>query len=135
MTRTLTLLDVIGMHAEVMERTGDRAAPIHDEGRLGSAVMRPTMDARYEGASLVRQAAVLAVGISRAQAFLDGNKRTAYAAMDVFLRLNGRMYSGDPLELARGLEAVAEMGRISRPMSTSGWLTVPTFAPGQAVNP
>jgi prophage maintenance system killer protein len=55
----------------------------------------------------VSLAARLAVGISKVQAFLDGNKRTAYAATDVFLRLNGRRYAGDPLEMAQRLEDVA----------------------------
>ena len=50
---------------------------------------------------------MLALGISQAQGFLDGNKRTAFITADVFLRANGRLFSGDPLELARQLEAAA----------------------------
>ncbi len=50
---------------------------------------------------LVRQCTLLAIGISQAQAWLDGNKRTAYACATVFLILNGHEYTGDPLELAR----------------------------------
>jgi death-on-curing protein len=65
------------------------------------------MAAYYEGADIVRQATVLAIGISRAQAFVDGNKRTAYAALDTFLRLNQLAFSGRPLDLAQQLEAVA----------------------------
>src|SRR5690606_20759012 len=42
-----------------------------------------------------------------AQAFRDGNKRTAFAASDVFLRLNGLVFRGDPVTLAGKLEAVA----------------------------
>jgi death-on-curing protein len=68
------------------------------------------MASYYEQADFVRQAVLLAVGISQAQAFVDGNKRTAFAVMEVFLDLNGLEYSGDPLELARQLEAVAERG-------------------------
>jgi len=37
----------------------------------------------------VAQAAVLLTSICQAQAFLDGNKRTAWVACDVFLTLNG----------------------------------------------
>lgn len=69
--------------------------------------MRPPMAASYEEADLVRQAALLAVGISQARAFLDGNKRTAYQATDVFLWINGFEFVGDPLELAQLLEGVA----------------------------
>lgn len=70
--------------------------------------MRPRMAAQDENADLLRQTALLAVGISQARAFLDGNKRTAFAAVDVLLRINGQMFSGAPLDLARQLELVAE---------------------------
>ena len=66
--------------------------------------MRPQMAAYYEGADIVRQAALLGVGISQAQAFLDGNKRTAYLALNTFLRMNGLTYIGDRLALARQFE-------------------------------
>ena len=103
----LSLADVIALHALVIERTGAAPAPLRDEGLLESAVMRPVMAAYYEEADLVRQAVLLAVGVSQAQAFLDGNKRTAFAACDVFLRLNGLAYGGDPIEMAKQLEAIA----------------------------
>jgi death on curing protein len=51
---------------------------------------------------------LLGVGISQAQAFLDGNKRTAYLALNTFLRMNGFTYSGDRLDLARQFERFAE---------------------------
>ena len=70
--------------------------------------MRPQMAAYYEGADIVRQAALLGVGISQAQAFLDGNKRTAYLALNTFLRMNGLTYGGDRLALARQFEQFAE---------------------------
>jgi death-on-curing protein len=92
-----------------MERMGANPAPFRagGEGLLESAVMRPQMAEHYEGADVIRQAALLAVGISQAQAFLDGNKRTAFIAADTFLRLNGRTSPSDSLEYARQLEAVA----------------------------
>jgi death-on-curing protein len=109
-TRHLSLGEVIGLHELVMERMGVRPAPFRagGEGLLESAVMRPQMAEHYEDADLIRQGAVLAVGISQAQAFLDGNKRTAFMAVDTFLRLNGYVSPVDSLEYARRLEAVAE---------------------------
>jgi death-on-curing protein len=65
------------------------------------------MAAWYEDADIVRQAALLAVGISQAQAFVDGNKRTAFATLDAFLWVNGWEYVADPMELARQLEQAA----------------------------
>ena len=105
--RYLGLADILALHELVMTRTGSAPAPVRDEGLLESAVMRPQMAAHYEEADLLRQAALLATGISQAQAFLDGNKRTAFAACDVFLRLNGLIFQGDPLALAQQLEGVA----------------------------
>lgn len=105
--RYLSLADVIALHRAVMERTGYAPAPLRDEGLLEAAIQRPRMAAYYEEADLVRQAALLAVGIAQAQAFLDGNKRTAYTALDVFLRLNGMAFTGEPIALAEQLEQVA----------------------------
>src|SRR5918911_1173041 len=99
-TDWLSVTDVIAAHAVVMRRTGSAPAPLRDEGLLESAVMRPQMAAYYEEADLIRQAALLAAGIAQAQAFIDGNKRTALAAMEGFLRLNGFQCDADTMELA-----------------------------------
>jgi death-on-curing protein len=112
-TQYLSLADVIAIHEKAMRRLGLAPNPLRDSGGLESAVMRPQMAAWYEGADLVRQAALLAVGISQAQAFLDGNKRTAYLGMNTFLRMNSHSYVGDHLALARQLEQFA--GRSNNP--------------------
>ena len=104
----LSLADVIAIHESAMRRLGDEPKPLRDEGILESAVMRPQMAAYYEGADVVRQAALLGVGISQAQAFLDGNKRTAYLTLNTFLRMNGLTYSGNRLALARQFEQFPE---------------------------
>ena len=100
-TQYLSLADITAIHEPAMRRLGDEPKPLRDEGILESAVMRPQMAAYYEGADIVRQAALLGAGISQAQAFLDGNKRTAYLALNTFLRMNGLTYIGDRLALAR----------------------------------
>ena len=104
----LSLADVIALHQAIMEKFGFASAPLRDEGMLESTIMRPRMTVYFSGADIIRQAALLAVGISQAQAFLDGNKRIAFLACDVFLRLNGLAIVGDPLELAVQLVADAE---------------------------
>jgi death-on-curing protein len=106
--RWLDVAEIVGLHETIMRGMGWSPAPLRDEGGLESAVMRPRMAARYEDADLIRQAAVLAVGISQAQAFVDGNKRTAYAALETFLYVNGVRLSIDPVTIARELERVAE---------------------------
>lgn len=104
----LTLADVVALHEETMKRMGWTPAPLRDEGALESAIMRPRQLAHYEVADEIRQAAVLAVGISQAQAFIDGNKRTAVAAMRVFLYRAGFRIVSQPAETAQELERVAE---------------------------
>ena len=104
----LEVAEVIELHRQVMERTGVRSQGIRSQNELESAIARPRMAAHYVDADLVRQASVLAIGISQNQPFVDGNKRTAIVVADVFLRVNGLMYAGEPIELARQLEAVAE---------------------------
>jgi death-on-curing protein len=75
---------------------------------LDSAIGRPRTAEHYEGADLFRQAALLAAGVSQAQAFLDGNKRTAVYVAMIFMEINGCVLRYDDLELARELEKVAE---------------------------
>lgn len=106
-TRYLTLADAIAIHEEIVQRTGGGFSPLRDERLLESALARPRMAAYYDQAHVVRQAALLAVAISQAQSFVDGNKRTAYACMEVFLYLNGFRFSGEPVEMAKQLEALA----------------------------
>jgi death on curing protein len=107
-TQYLSLAEVIALHESAMRRLGVAPKPLRDEGTLESAVMRPQMAAYYEGADVIKQAALLGTGISQAQAFLDGNKRTAYLALNTFLRMNGLTYSGDRLELAKHFEQLGE---------------------------
>lgn len=62
------------------------------------------MAAYYEHADLATQVALLISGIVLAHPFVDGNKRTAELAGDVFLQLNGWWLDTEPLELARQIE-------------------------------
>jgi death-on-curing protein len=111
-TRHLALADVLALHAYMMRATGWQPAPLRGGGEelLESAAMRPSMAEHHAGADLLRQAAVLALGISQAGAFVHGNKRTAYIAGLTFLRANGRRIKldNDGLALARELERVSE---------------------------
>lgn len=108
MTRHLTVAEVIELHDRIMERTGARPEALRDEGLLESALMRAQTAAYYEDADLVTQAVLIAIGISQNQPFVDGNKRAAFVTLDVFLRINGLEFRGDPLELAMRIEQIAE---------------------------
>lgn len=108
MAEYLSTDEVIGLHARAVRATGGRPEGIRDRGGLESAVMRPQFLAHYAGADLITQAAALATGLSRAQAFVDGNKRIAHLAARVFLDRNDIEFVGEGLSLAKVLEQVAE---------------------------
>src|SRR5713226_575938 len=58
-------------------------------GLLESALARPRNAFAYGEEDMVILAVILMAGIARAHAFEQGNKRTAFAAMRLFLRING----------------------------------------------
>ena len=64
---------------------------VRDDGLLESALARPELKAQYGEADLALLAAAYAYGIARNHPFLDGNKRTAYVAMELFLLKNGML--------------------------------------------
>jgi death on curing protein len=104
----LTAEDVTAIHGDLMARMGSPPAPLLHPDKLDSAVNRPRQLGHYEpGADLFAQAVSLAVGISQAQAFQDGNKRAAYAAADSFVIANGFRIDGHPLAFASWLICVA----------------------------
>lgn len=104
----LEVAEVIEIHRQFLEWTGVRSQGIRSQNELESALARPQMAAYYESADVIRQATLLAIGISQNQPFVDGNKRTAFAVADIFLDFNGVRYEGDPIDFAKQLEAVAE---------------------------
>jgi len=62
---------------------------VRDLGLLESAIARPRNLFAYGEEDIVVLAVALMAGISRAHAFEQGNKRTAFAALRLFLRING----------------------------------------------
>jgi death on curing protein len=104
----LTVEEVKQIHVRVMLSMGWNEAPLRAEGELSSAVSRPQHAAYYDGADIAYQAVTLCAGISQNQPFVDGNKRTAMAAMRVFLQLNGYAIRAEPLSIALHIEAIAD---------------------------
>jgi death-on-curing protein len=74
-------------HEQLAEHGG--ATGVRDEGLFESAVMRPQNLAAYEQPDVFELAAACALGLAKNHPFIDGNKRTAYVAMELFLWLNG----------------------------------------------
>lgn len=84
-TLLLTLEEALDLHRRLIERFGG-ADGVRDRGLLESALARPR-SGYYS--SLSEQAAALMQSLAGNHAFVDGNKRVAFAATAVFLRMNG----------------------------------------------
>lgn len=80
-----TFEEAVFLHERLIERFGG-ALGIRDAGLLESALARPRSG--YYG-TLAQQAGALMQSLASNHAFLDGNKRIAFALTAVFLRLNG----------------------------------------------
>lgn len=91
MAEYLTVVEVLAIHAILIEEFGG-AAGVRDLGALESAVFRP-QTGYYE--DVMAEAAAMLESIIQSHPFLDGNKRTALAAADVHLRMNGFELAGD----------------------------------------
>lgn len=69
---------------------------IRDEGLFLSAMARPQNLAAYgDRPDAADLAAAYAFGLARNHPFLDGNKRTAFVVMELFLNLNGWTLDAD----------------------------------------
>jgi death on curing protein len=106
MTDYLTAADVLAMHAMLIGAYGG-AHGLRDAGALEAAVFRP-QTGYYD--DLVAAAAALLESLTKNHPFIDGNKRAAFAATDVFLRINGQRIVGEPLQLAADLLAMFDAG-------------------------
>lgn len=94
MTRWLSRNIILAIHAEQIAEHGG-APGIRDMGLIDSALARPRNHEAYGNADLCSLAASLGHGLARNHPFTDGNKRTAFVAVELFLEMNG-------LELAAG---------------------------------
>jgi death on curing protein len=79
---------ILAVHDEQLAEHGG-AGGIRDEGLFESALARPLNRASYGDPDIAELAAVYAIGLIKNHPFVDGNKRTAYVALELFLRLNG----------------------------------------------
>ncbi len=86
--------EAIAIHDALIHEFGGSLG-IRDEGALASAIMRPQLG-YYD--SLIEEAAALMESLANNHPFVDGNKRTALAVTDAFLRLNGYFIDCDSVE-------------------------------------
>jgi death-on-curing protein len=96
-TDYLTLADVLAIHDDLIQHYGG-AAGVRDPGALESALFRPQTG--YYG-DLIEEAAALWESLAQNHPFVDGNKRTAFAATYTFLAINGATLTADAEETYR----------------------------------
>ena len=84
MTEYVTSADALFFHKHLIERYGG-APGVRDVGALESALQRP-QTGYYD--TIVEEAAALLESLVQNHPFVDGNKRVAFAIVDVFLRIN-----------------------------------------------
>ena len=102
----LTVADVLGMHTALMQRYG-AALGVRDPGALEAALFRP-QTGYYE--DIVAEAAALMESLAINHPFVDGNKRIAFAAADVFLRINGWRLQRPPIQIYAEMMQMLEAG-------------------------
>ncbi|HZC96335.1 MAG TPA: type II toxin-antitoxin system death-on-curing family toxin [Bradyrhizobium sp.] len=88
MTVWLSRQLILAIHDEQLAEHGG-AIGVRDEGLLDSALARPLNLAGYGDPDTAGLAALCAVAIVRNHPFMDGYKRTGFAALFMFLALNG----------------------------------------------
>lgn len=91
----LTVADVLALHTVLIQRYGGQPG-LRDPGALEAALFRP-QTGYYE--DIVAEAAALFESLAINYPFIDGNKRIAFAAVDVFLRINGYRTKHAPMAI------------------------------------
>jgi death-on-curing protein len=115
----LDVAEVVDMHAEQLALFGG-ADGIRDQGMLESALARPMNRWHYGERDLAVLAAAYAYGLARNHAFVDGNKRAAFHALVVFLRMNDMDFRPDPAQATTMILALAA-GEVSEE-SLTRWI-------------
>jgi death-on-curing protein len=97
---------LLAVHEEQLAEHGG-AAGTRDIGLFESALSRPRQLAHYGTPDVAALAASYGCGIARNHPFIDGNKRTAFVAVELFLMLNGRTLIAQDADCVLTMLAVA----------------------------
>lgn len=102
----VTPLEVMLMQRVLIERFGGTHG-LRDAGALEAALFRP-QSGYYE--DIVSEASALFESLAMNHPFLDGNKRIAFATVDVFLRVNGFRIRAKPMAIHKWMLGHLEAG-------------------------
>jgi death-on-curing protein len=118
----LSYEEAVLAHIELMRLLGETRYGVFDRALVESALARPRHVSTYEPAGLPRQAATLLYGLIKNHPWVGGNKRTATALTQLFLRRNGLRIvaaSEEVLTLVFAVESGAwEVGEIETWMNS-----------------
>ena len=105
----LTVEEVLYIHFHAIDRFGGLHG-VRDIGVLESAVLRcqTTIFGQDAYPTLLEQAAAMLHSLVLNHPFHDGNKRTAFAAMGLFLHLNGFTLTGVHQEIENFVVRIVE---------------------------
>lgn len=120
----LTLDEALRIHQLLIERFGG-AKGVRDHGLIEAALLRP-QTGYY--ADLLEEAAALWESLAMNHGFVDGNKRVAYACLELFLQLNGIDNSAENDEIERFIYAHLEAGTFRKDV-LDAWLRGHTTPP------
>lgn len=102
----LSIEQVLRLHQRLIETSGGLSG-IRDRGVLESALAAAKNRFLYEEVDLAVCAATYAYHLTKAHAFIDGNKRVGAAAAEAFLRVNSAKFTATNEEALDILLAVA----------------------------
>jgi len=97
---------ILAAHDEQLAEHGGSPG-IRDAGLLDSALARPLNRVAYGKPDAAELAAAYAYGLATNHPFVDGNKRIAFIALELFLALNGHRLVIDDVNCAMSMLAVA----------------------------
>jgi death on curing protein len=119
--RYLTLHEVLEAHGRILQQSGGESGVLN-LGALESALAQPrmTFDGQDLYPTIVEKAAALGFSLIQNHPFVDGNKRTAHAAMETFLVLNGYQIEAT-IEKQEDMILKVAAGKSSREVFTE-WL-------------
>jgi death-on-curing protein len=97
---------VLAVHDQQLAEHGG-AVGVRDAGALASALDRARNLSTYGEPDVAELAAAYGAGIARNHPFVDGNKRTAFVAIELFLALNGHELVADDADCVMTTLALA----------------------------
>ena len=95
------------LHEESLADFGG-ARGLRDDGLLESALARPQNAYAYKPESTIAELpASYAFGLAKNHAFVDGNKRSAFLSIGLFLAINGYRLKADQVDAIQTMLSVA----------------------------